>query len=151
MPKTWVLTGSLDNFRTTREHGFRLIGAKERRRLLAGQIEPGDEIVLYVTVVQAFAAIIRVTSDMFEDREPVWPGKAGKRDDYPWRFETEPVVALEEASFVPAEDLAHELEHVRKWPAEHWKLAFQGQLRTVSEADARLLGRRLRAAAPAAA
>ena len=27
--KTWVLTGSLDNFRATREHGFRVIGAKE--------------------------------------------------------------------------------------------------------------------------
>ncbi|MBA2419623.1 MAG: EVE domain-containing protein [Thermoleophilaceae bacterium] len=151
MPQTWVLTGSLDNFRTTREYGFRLIGAKERRRLLAEQIEPGDEIVLYVTVVQAFGAILRVTSEMFEDREPVWPGKPGKRDDYPWRFETEPVVALEEESFVAAEDLAHELEHVRKWPAEHWKLAFQGQLRMVSEADARLLGERLRAAAPTAA
>jgi len=151
MPQTWVLTGSLDNFRTTREYGFRLIGAKERRRLLAEQIEPGDEIVLYVTVVQAFGAILRVTSEMFEDREPVWPGKPGKRDDYPWRFETEPVVELEEESFVPAEDLAHELEHVRKWPAEHWKLAFQGQLRMVSEADARLLGERLRAAAPTAA
>jgi len=151
MPQTWVLTGSLDNFHTTREYGFRLIGAKERRRILAEQIEPGDEIVLYVTVVQAFGAILRVTSEMFEDREPVWPGKPGKRDDYPWRFETEPVVALEEESFVAAEDLAHELEHVRKWPAEHWKLAFQGQLRMVSEADARLLGERLRAAAPTAA
>jgi hypothetical protein len=37
--KTWVLTGSLENFRTTREHGFRLIGAKERRRRMAKQIE----------------------------------------------------------------------------------------------------------------
>ncbi|MDQ3648651.1 MAG: EVE domain-containing protein [Actinomycetota bacterium] len=151
MAQTWVLTGSLDNYRTTRERGFRLIGAKERRRRLAEQIEPGDHIVLYVTGVQAFGAIIRVTSEMFEDREPVWPGKPGKRDEYPWRFETEPVVALDEQSFVPAEDLAHELEHVRKWPAEHWKLAFQGQLRTVSEADAQLLGERLRAAAHTAA
>jgi len=151
MPQTWVLTGSLENFRTTGERGFGLIGAKERRRRLAELIEPGDEIVLYVTVVQAFGAIIRVTSEMFEDREPVWPGKPGKRDDYPWRFTTEPVVALDERSFVPAEDIALDLEHVRKWPAEHWKLAFQGQLRTVSEADARLLGQRLRAAAPTAA
>ena len=151
MGKTWVLTGSLDNFRATRDLGFTLIGAKERRRAMAEQIEPGDEIVLYVTVIQAFAGIIRVTSEMFEDRALVWPGKPGKRDEYPWRFETEPVVTLDEDSFVPAEDVALELEHVRKWPAEHWKLAFQGQLRIVSDADARLLGERLRAAAPAAA
>ena len=147
MAKTWVLTGSPDNFEATRERGFRLIGAKQRNRAMAERIEVGDEIVLYLTQIQAFAAIIRVTSEMFEDRELVWPGKPGKRDEYPWRFETEPVVVLDESTFVPAEDIALELEHVRKWPAEHWKLAFQGQLRTVTDADAALLVDRLRAAA----
>jgi hypothetical protein len=40
---------------------------------------------------------------------------------------------------------------VRKWPAEHWHLAFQGQLRTVSESDAALLRESLGAAAGATA
>ena len=145
--KTWVLTGSVENFRATRDRGFELIGAKERRRRLAEQIEPGDQIVFYVTVVQAFAGVVRVTSEMFEDRKKVWPGKPGKVDPYPWRFETEPVQILDEERFVPAVELASELEHVRKWPAEHWHLAFQGQLRTVSEADARLLAERIAEAA----
>ena len=52
---------------------------------------------------------------------------------------------------MPAVELAGELEHVRKWPAAHWQLAFQGQLRIVSNADAELIERRLRQAAPAAA
>ena len=59
MAKTWVLTGSLDNFRATREHGFKLIGAKEKRRGMAEQIAPGDEIVFYVTGVQAFGGAPR--------------------------------------------------------------------------------------------
>jgi EVE domain-containing protein len=151
MAKTWVLTGSLDNFRATREHGFGVIGAKEGRRRMAKQIAPGDRIVFYVTGVQAFGGIIRVTGGMYEDRAKLWPGKPGKADAYPWRFETEPELVLDEDSFVPAEDVARELEHVRKWPAEHWQLAFQGQLRTVSDADAELLERRIRQAAPAAA
>jgi predicted RNA-binding protein len=147
MPQTWVLTGSLGNFRATRERGFRLIGAKEGRRRMAEQIEPGDLIAFYVTGVQALGGIVRVTSEMYEDRSKVWPGKRGKVDAYPWRFETEPVVVLDEDEFVPAEEVVGELEHARKWPAEHWHLAFQGQLRTVSEADSRLLDRRIRAAA----
>jgi hypothetical protein len=151
MAKTWVLTGSLDNFRVTRERGFRVIGAKEGRRRMAEGIEPGDRIVFYVTGLQAFGGMVRVTGEMYEDREKIWPGKPGKVDAYPWRFTTEPEVALDEQSFVPAEDVALELEHVRKWPAEHWQLAFQGQLRTVSDADAELLERRLREAAPAPA
>jgi predicted RNA-binding protein len=147
----WVLTGSLENFRATREHGFRVIGAKERRRRMAEQIEPGDRIVFYVTGVQAFGGIVEVTGDMYEDRERIWPGKPSKPDAYPWRFETKPVVVLDEESFIPAVELAGELEHVRRWPADHWHLAFQGQLRTVSRADAELLERRIREASLAAA
>jgi hypothetical protein len=145
--KTWILTGSPDNFAATREQGFKLIGMKERRRRQAELFEPGDEIVFYLTVVQSFGGIVRVTSEMFEDRSKVWPGKPGNPDPYPWRFETEPLVVLDERRWIPAVELASELEHVGKWPIEHWHLAFQGQLRTVSDADAALLNRRIRAAA----
>jgi predicted RNA-binding protein len=145
--KTWVLTGSPENFEATRERGFTLIGMKERRRNLAEQVEPGDRIVFYLTRVKRLAAIVRVTGELFEDRTPVWPGKPGKADPYPWRFETEPELVLEEEAQIPAEELAGELEHVRKWPREHWTLAFQGQLRAVSDADAALLEERMRAAA----
>jgi hypothetical protein len=100
-PKTWILTGSPENFAATRERGFRLIGTKDGRRNQA--------------------------------------------------LETEPEVVLDEADRVPAKDLEGELEHVRRWPAEHWKLAFQGRLRIVSEADAALLLNRMRAAAGAPA
>jgi hypothetical protein len=135
--RTWILTGSPENYEATRELGFTLIGMKERRRRMAESMLPGDRIVLYLTRVKAFAGSMRLTSDMFEDRTPVWPGKPGNPDPYPWRFEAEPELVLEE--FLPAELVAGRLEHVRKWPAENWTLAFQGQLRTVSERDARVL------------
>ena len=106
----------------------------------------GDRIVLYVTKVSAFGGSIHVTGELYEDRTKVWPGKPGKVDAYPWRFETEPELVLDEADWVPAEQLADELEHVRRWPREHWKLAFQGQIRAVSEADAGVLLERMRAA-----
>jgi hypothetical protein len=99
----------------------------------------------------AFAGSVRITSELFEDREPVWPGKPGNPDPYPWRFETEPEVVLDEEEWLPAEQVKDELEHIAKWPAEHWKLAFQGQLRIVSEHDAALLVDRMRAGAGAKA
>lgn len=150
-PTTWILTGSPENFAATREHGFRLVGMKEGRRRQAEAMEPGDVVVFYLTRVGRFAGAVRLTSELFEDREPVWPGKPGRADAYPWRFATEPVVVLDEEDWVPAEELKDELEHVRKWPPEHWTLAFQGQLRTVSDADAEVLLERLRAAAGARA
>ena len=70
---------------------------------MAEAIEPGDRIVFYVTGVQAFGGIVRVTGEMYEDREKLWPGKPGKADPYPWRFETEPELVLDEEDFVPAE------------------------------------------------
>jgi predicted RNA-binding protein len=149
---TWILTGDLTNFRINVERGFDPIGFKERRRNQAAEFEPGDEIVFYVTGVQAFGGIARVRSEMFEDRTPIWPqGRKKHPEDYPWRVAGEPVLVLGEASFVPAESLLGELEHLSKWPSEHWHLAFQGQLRTVSDADAKLLRERLEAAAAAIA
>jgi hypothetical protein len=145
-PKTWILTGSPENHAATRELGFTVIGMKERRRLQALQMETGDRIVLYLTRVMRFAASMRLTSEMFEDRTPIWPGKPGKADPYPWRFHAEPEVVLEEDEWVAAESVKNELEHIRKWPADHWTLAFQGQLRIISEADAALLLDRMRAA-----
>jgi hypothetical protein len=150
-PKTWILTGSPENFAATRERGFTLIGCKEIRRNMALQMEPGDRIVFYLTRVGVFAGSVLITGEMFEDRTPVWPGKPGKVDAYPWRFETEPELILDEDEWVDASELKTALEHIRKWPVEHYKLAFQGQLRTVSEADAGLLVERLRAAAGVAA
>jgi predicted RNA-binding protein len=140
----WILTGSLENFRINVERGFDVIGFKERRRRMAEEFEPGDEIFFYVTRVQAFGGIARVRSEMFEDRTPIWPqGKKKKPEPYPWRVEAEPVLVLAEEEFVPAEELVTELEHVRKWPPDHWHLAFQGQLRTIGEADADLLRKRM--------
>ena len=146
----WILTGSLENFRISAERGFDVIGFKERRRNQALEFEPGDEVCFYVTGVQAFGGIARVTSEMFEDRTRIWPAKKGKEEVYPWRVEAEPVLVLREKDFVPAEELAPDLEHVRKWPPEHWHLAFQGQLRTIGEADAALLRKRLTAATSSA-
>ena len=169
-PKTWILTGSLENFRINTERGFDVIGFKERRRRQAEQMAPGDEIAFYLTGVQEFGGIARVTSEMYEDRTPIWPGtkeaasppgqplpgadtapsKARPKkhpEAYPWRVDAEPVVVLAEEDFVPAQELVGELEHVAKWPAEHWHLAFQGQLRTVGEHDAALLRERIGAAA----
>jgi len=153
-PRTWILTGSPENFAATREHGFRLIGMKEGRRNMAQQMEPGDRIVFYITGKKVFGAAMRLTGPMFEDRTPVWPGKPGAADSYPWRFEGEPELVLEEDEWLPADDVVDRLEpgglrpptpglrpgHPRaSGPAEHWTLAFQGQLRTVSENDARVL------------
>lgn len=153
---TWVLTGGIENFRIYVERGFDVIGYKERRRKQALEFEPGDEIVFYVTKFedadgnpagQAFGAIARVTSEVFEDRTPIWPqGKKKYPEEYPWRVEAEPVLVLDESEFVPAEALLSELEHVKRWPADHWHLAFQGQLRTISDADAELLRTRMEAA-----
>ena len=150
--KTWILTGSLENFRINAERGFDVIGFKERRRRQAEQMRPGDEIVFYVTGVQEFGGIARVRSEMYEDRTLIWPrGRKKHPEAYPWRVDAEPLTVLDEDEFVPAVELVGDLEHARKWPAEHWQLAFQGQLRTVGAADAALLRERIGAAAKSGA
>ncbi len=151
MSRTWILTGSPENHAATAAHGFTVIGLKERNRRRALEIEPGDRIILYATRVMAFAGSIRVEGEMYEEREKIWPGKPGKADAYPWRFPASPEVVLDELDWIPAESFVDQLEHIGKWPREHWKLAFQGQIRPISDRDAELLQRRMTAARNASA
>jgi hypothetical protein len=142
--RTWILTGSPENYEATKAHGFAVIGLKQRNRNRAFEIEVSDRIVLYLTRVMAFAGSIRVEGELYEDRSKVWPGKPGKADSYPWRFQTSPEAILEEPEWVPAVSLVDDLDHIRKWPPEHWRLAFQGQIRPVSSHDAEILCERMK-------
>ncbi len=92
----------------------------------------------------AFAATAEVTSPFFEDHELIWTSKPG--EDYPWRFEIRPEIVLDELRWVPAVDVQGELAFPRRWPAEHWRLAFQGNIRSWPEADYLVVRRALEAA-----
>jgi len=141
--RTWVLTGSPENYAVTHSLGLRLVGLKERRRRQAEQMEQGDRIVFYLTGHMCFAASVIITGELVEDRSLLWPGKPGRADPYPWRRATEPELVLEEVDWLAAETLIDGLEHIRKWPREHWKLAFGGQLRTISTIDSEVLAHRM--------
>ena len=130
----WCLTTSPDNVAKTADLGWKLQGIKSRRGKTAAEIHPGDKLVYYVTKHVAFAGVVEVTSEHFEDHDPIWTSKPG--EDYPWRFEITPEVVLDDPErWVPAEELREQLEFPRKWPAEHWRLAFQGNIRAWPEND----------------
>lgn len=130
----WCVTTSPDNFGKTAELGWKVQGIKSRRGKTARDIHPGDKLVYYVTKAVAFGGIVEVTSDVFEDHDLIWTSKPG--EDYPWRFEITPELVLEDpADWVPAEEIHEQLEFPRKWGPDHWKLAFQGNIRQWPESD----------------
>ena len=130
----WCLTTSPDNFAATAELGWKIQGIKSRRGKTARDIHRGDKLVYYVTKEVSFGAVVEVTSDVFEDHDLIWTSKPG--EDYPWRFEIAPEVVIEDpADRVPAVELHEMLEFPKKWPAEHWKLAFQGNIRAWPDSD----------------
>jgi hypothetical protein len=86
----------------------------------------------------AFAATATLTSNMYEDHQLIW--RSGRREeDYPWRVHVRPDLVLEEPDWVVAKELAFRLDYVRKWPPEHWTLAFQGQLHQLPQKDFKLI------------
>lgn len=134
MSTAYCLTTSPENFHKTAELGWKLQGIKAGRGKTAKQLEPGDKLVYYVTKEVAFGAVATVASSCFEDHEPIWAGKPAKdgksAEDYPWRVEITPeVVVADPDHWVPADELYEQLTYVQRWPREHWKLAFQGNIR----------------------
>ena len=51
-----------------------------------------------------------------------------------WR-KISPGIVLDREEWVPSEAVGPGLTYVQKWPADHWKLAFQGNLHLIPDAD----------------
>jgi hypothetical protein len=151
MGSYWIIVGSPDNFERTREHGFGVQGMKSRHRKKAERMAAGDKLVWYVTGDQAFAGYATITGEFFEDHEPIWSSGKKKDEDYPWRVPIRKEVALPRERWVSAEGLARTLAHVSKWPPEHWRLAFQGNVHEIPEGDFELIRSEIDAAASEAA
>ena len=148
----WMIVSSLENFRKTQERSFAVQGLKTRHRRRAEMMRQGDRLLFYVTGRMVFTATCTLTSGMFEEHSHIW--RTSRRDeDYPWRIRIQPDVTLEDAEWLPAKELAYRLEYVRKWPPEHWSLAFQGHVHQLPQKDFKLIEdemRRLESARPVA-
>ena len=134
----WMIVSSPDNFRKTRDHGFTAQGIKSRHRRRVETMRQGDRVLYYVAGRMAFAATATVTSPMYEDHTPIWR-TARREEDYPWRVRMRPDAILEETDWIAAKEVAYRLEYVRKWPPEHWTLAFQGHLHQLAKKDFKLI------------
>jgi EVE domain len=148
----WMIVSSLENYRKTQERGLSVQGIKARHRKRAETMRQGDRLLFYVTGRMVFTATCTLTSGMFEEHTHVW--RSTRRDeDYPWRVRIRPDLVLEDDEWMPAKDLAYRLEYVRKWPPEHWTLAFQGHVHQLPQRDFKLIEdemRRLEDARPVA-
>jgi hypothetical protein len=134
----WMVVSSPDNFKRTREHGFSIQGIKSRHKNRVATMHAGDRILYYITGRMAFAATVTVTSTMYEDHTPIWRTDR-REEDYPYRVHIRLDQLLEEPEWVLAKHIAFRLDYVKKWPPEHWTLAFQGHLHQLPRADFNLL------------
>jgi hypothetical protein len=151
-PRYWIVTTSPANFGRTAEQGWQVQGFKARQRKnVMERMQPGDRLAYYLTGVKAIGAVATVVSAAFEDHAPIWVSEGKPGENYAWRVNIRPDHVLAEADWVAVEPLAPSLEHVQKWPAENWTLAFQGNLREVGAADFAVIEQAVRAAAPAPA
>jgi len=134
----WMVVTSPDNFTRTREHGFSIQGVKSRHKNRVASMHAGDRLLYYVHGRMAFSATATITSPMYEDHTPIWRTDR-REEDYPWRVHIRLDQLLEEPEWVLAKYIAYRLEYVKKWPPEHWPLAFQGHLHQLPKTDFTLL------------
>ncbi len=151
MPNYWIVVGSEENMRIAQARGFDLFGFKSTRRREAAQMRPGDKLIFYLTGIMKFGGLAQVTSEYFEDHTPVFKGKPGRpgkaSEDYPFRVRVRPEIILEPGQYLDVKEIAPQMQYPKKWPPEHWRLAFQGNLHRVPEEDYRLIASLMRQAA----
>ncbi len=137
-PTYWMLVSSADNFETSRNRGFDLAGMKSRHGKKAEQVRPGDKVVFYLTGAMVFGGTAEVTGASSYSDEPIWTSsKQGEL--YPYRFPIRIEVAAGKGSYPRAEALVEAMSYTKKWPPQHWRLAFQGNVHKLPREDYELI------------
>jgi hypothetical protein len=137
-----MIVTTADNFARTRARRFTVQGVKARHRRMAGRIAPGDRVCWYLVGIAGFVATATVTSPVYEDATPIWVS-TGRPDPYPWRFRIARDIVRTVGDVVPAASLVARLAFTRRWPAAHWRLAFQGNLHEMGARDFAVIERAL--------
>lgn len=130
----WIVVGSPDNYEIARARGFDMFGFKSTRRRESAEMKPGDKLIFYLTGVMKFGGIANVTSEVFEDHAPVFMSEKKPGEDYPFRVKTSGETLLDSGQWLDVKEYATRLDLTRK-RGEHWRLAFQGNLHKISDAD----------------
>jgi predicted RNA-binding protein len=130
----WIVVGSPENFEIARERGFDMFGFKSSRRRESAEMKPGDKLIFYLTGIMKFGGVANVTSEVYEDRTPVFKSEKKAAEDYPFRVSTSPDRILDRGQWLDVKDYASTLEMTRR-RGEHWRLAFQVNLHRISDED----------------
>lgn len=147
----WIVVGSEANFRLAQERGFDIFGFKSTRRREASQMKPGDKLIFYLTGIMKLGGVATVASEYFEDHTPVFVSEKKPGEDYRFRVQVEPDIVLASPQYLDVKEIAPRLQYTKKWPPEHWRLAFQGNLHQIPEEDYRLILGEMRQAVAARA
>ena len=139
MSTYWIVVGSEDNMLIAKSRGFDFFGFKSTRRREAAEMRPGDKLIFYLTGIMKFGGLASVTSEYFEDHSKVFVNKKKPGEDYPFRVQVQPDLILEPPQYLDVREVAPRLEYTKKWPTEHWRLAFQGNLHRIPEGDYQLI------------
>ena len=140
----WMIVMSPENFETTRDRGFDLVGLKSRHRKKAERMALGDRVLFYVAGSQVFPLTATVTSTFFEDHTPIWASTERRPDVAPWRVQVRADVVLNWYEYLDARQIAPRMLYVKRWAPEDWPLAFQGQIHLLSSQDFALIEHEMR-------
>jgi len=89
----YLVVTSPQNWKTTADLGWTVLGLKSTRRNVASSLRKGDRVACYETGVKRFIAVLAIDGDCFEDHSPIWEGKKDG-EDYPYRYPIEPIVVV---------------------------------------------------------
>jgi len=111
--------------RIAEARGFDIFGFKSTRRSEVAKMQPGDKLIFYLTKIMKFGGLASVTSEYFEDHTKLFKSDKKPKEDYPFRVNVKPEIVLSPDRYLDVKQIAPRMQYPKKWPPEHWRLAFQ--------------------------
>lgn len=98
------------------------------------RVQVGDVFLCYCkSPASRWVGALRVAGQVFQSEEPVWGLTEAGEARYPWRYEVEPVVALDPTKGIPGGEVAAQLGFLKR--LKQWGTYLQRSLNRVPNED----------------
>ena len=134
----WMVVQTHENYQISRDLGLTVHGLRRRHRRRAERMRPDDKLLYYISDLKKWSATATVKSRYFKDDTELW-NQVPRGERFPYRLKLEPDIVLQEDGYLDGLQLGPRLEYVKRWPPEHWYLAFFETLHLIPQRDFRLL------------
>lgn len=115
--------------------GGNIYGTRLHHKYPNNKVQKNDYLICYITKISCFAGVLKIKSDFYIDKTPIW-----SKETFPMRFDVELIESTTVGNCVPVKEICKELSIFKNLKnSKKWSGFFMNSFTQFNQEDAKII------------